>query len=470
MKISVLKSKLASGFQRAVVIEADPHFAAQIRGYAEDIGVHHLEVCHDIEELYAQDQSRHDLIILDWNAKGPNSGVGAFNRVRHDPRYASVPILVISGFVDRNDFRILEEFALTRLIEKPFTAGVFIEAVQSLQDELDWVRAHEKPLRKLMQTVEFEGAQLIKKMHKLLQDAPYPAPLLLMFGRHLSREKRWSEAREFLQYVVQEDRGNVLAMNELGKVLHANGQHQEAISVLKKADNLSPDNIKRICHLGELHLQQCELEDARHNFERVLTLDPKWERAKRGLALTSNVQNYLKERQAEAQAVPQSFASLMNTIGISKVHGGQLDEGIEHYESALHFIREPDLRAKVMFNMGLGYLRHRVNDKALLWFMRSAKSGGRQFVKARPYIEDLTRRTVWTDEGLAVVNDNPVVGDAQDHAISSSSRTARKPETKIVPKAPISLPNETKAKPGVLELEDFDTDSLLSGIAEEGFS
>ncbi|HET9240791.1 MAG TPA: hypothetical protein VFO10_26235 [Oligoflexus sp.] len=468
MKISVLKSKLALGFQRAAAIEADAHFAAQIKGYAEDVGVPSLEVFHDAEPLFRQDQTHYDLIILDWNAKGPNSGITAFNRLRHDPRFAAVPILVISGFVDRNDFRLLEEFALTRLVEKPFTSGVFIEAVQSLQHELDWVHAHEKPLRKLLLGPESTTMPRVKKMHKLLQSAPYPAPLLLMFGRYLSREKRWSEARDFLQDVVREDRGNVLALNELGKVLHASGLHREAISVLKEADTLSPDNLKRICHLGELHLHQCELGDAKQKFERVLTLDDSWERAQRGYDLTVNALEYLQQK-SENGSVSQSFASLMNTIGISKVHSGRLEEGIEHYESALHFIREPEIRAKVMFNMGLGYLRHRVEEKALLWFMRSARTGGAQFSKANAYVTELTQRTMWTDDGLRVMSDNSGVHETQVHDSKGLAAPARKPESTISPSAPISLFNGDSSEPGILELEDFDTDALLSGIAEEGF-
>jgi len=468
MKISVLKSRLSVGFQRAALIEADPHFAEQIRGYAEDIGLRHLEICTDLDSFRAQDQSNHDLIILDWNAKGPNSGVTAFNRLRHDPRYAAVPILVISGFVDRNDFRLLEEFALTRLVEKPFTAGVFIEAVQSLQDELDWVRAHEKPLRRLLQAPESTGGHRVKKMHKLLQNAPYPAPLLLMFGRYLSREKCWDEARDFLQNVVREDRGNVLALNELGKVLHASGQHREAIHVLAEADSLSPDNLKRICHLGELHLQQCQLEAAHKKFERVLTIDAKWERAQKGFDLTINALEYLK-KQSENSPVPQIFSSLMNTIGISKVHNGKLQEGIQHYESALHFIREPDIRAKVMFNMGLGYLRHRIGDKALLWFMRSAKTGGQHFAKARPYIEDLTPKTIWTDQGIRVLGHETIEVDAHDRVSAPVSLLSRETESIISPSEPISLISEDGPNTGVLELEDFDNDALLSGISEEGF-
>jgi tetratricopeptide (TPR) repeat protein len=468
MKVSVLKSKSTLNFKRVAVIEADPHFARQLRAYAEDIGVEHLEICTDVEQFHAQEHPGVDLIILDWNARGPNTGVAAFNRLRHDPRYIGVPMLVISGFVDRNDFRLLEEFALTRLVEKPFTAGVFIDAVQSLQHELDWMKAHERPLRKLLQSPETSGNPRAKKMFKLLQSAPYPAPLLLMFGRYLSREKRWDEARDFLQHVVREDRGNVLALNELGKVLHASGRHREAITVLKQASHLSPDNLKRICHIGELHLHQCQLDDARHNFERVLTLDARWDRAQRGLDLTLNALEYLHET-TENGSVAQSFASLMNTIGISKVHSGCLEEGIQHYESALHFIREPELRAKVMFNMGLGYLRHRLADKALLWFMRSAKTGGGQFDKARAYVEELTQKAVWTDDGVRVLSDMPDAIDAQDHVSTGTLVGARKPESTISLNTPITMQNEDSKEGGMLDLEDFDREALLSGITDEEF-
>ncbi len=468
MKISVLKSRLSLGFQRAALIEADPHFAAQIRGYAEDIGIGQLDICHDVDGFQNQVQASCDLIILDWNAKGPNSGVAAFNRLRHDPRFSTVPILVISGFLDRNDFRLLEEFALTRLVEKPFTAGVFIEAVQSLQHELDWVHAHEKPLRKLLDNKVSGGTPRVKKMHKLLQSAPYPAPLLLMFGRYLSREKCWDEARDFLEHVVREDRGNVLALNELGKVLHASGQHREAIHVFAEADTLSPANLKRICHMGELHLQECQLEDARKNFERVLTIDAKWEKAQKGHDLSLNALQYLQKK-SETGSFSQSFASLMNTIGISKVHAGHLVEGIEHYESALQFIRDSDVRAKVMFNMGLGYLRHRVPDKALLWFMRSAKAGGQKFAKARPYIEELTQNAVWTDDGVRVMAHRTERVDAKDPAATQVYDPSREPESINSPNEPISLISEDGPNKGVLELEDFDTDALLSGISEEGF-
>ncbi len=473
MKISVLKSRLSVGFHRVALVEADEHFSAKIASYAEDLAMGEVTLCTNADEYLQVGPDRFDLVILDWNVKGTTSGLTLFNRLRHDPRYSMLPILIISGFVDRNDFRLLEEFPLTRLVEKPFTSGVFIEAIQSLQDELNWIHSHEKSIRKLIVGPQTIDSSRFKKLHQLLQGAPYPAPLLLMLGRFLSCEKRWDEAEKLLRSVVSEDSGNVLALNELGKVLHASGRHREAMDVLEKANTLSPDNVKRICQLGELHLHECDLKTAQKNFEKALAVDPHWARAKKGAELTTNVINFLQQS-SHSDPFPKSFASLMNTMGISKVHGGHLEEGIHHYESALHFIRDVDTRSKVMFNMGLGYLRFRLGDKALLWFMRSAKTGGKQFPKAHTYVQDLSSKLVWTDHGLKVQGQTMIEVDAHDDHPVQEAPTPWQPKDPVVTEtlsftSDGSVSKLNEPMPGLIQLEDFDNDALLSGVVEEGF-
>jgi hypothetical protein len=67
------------------------------------------------------------------------------------------------------------------------------------------------------------------------------------------------------------------------------------------------------------------------------------------------------------------------------------------------------------------------------------------------------------------MSDSVAIRKLQAHDTKGLAATNRKPESTISPSAPISLVNEDSSEPGVLELEDFDTDALLSGIAEEGF-
>ena len=48
------------------------------------------------------------------------------------------PILVVSGFVDKNDFRLLQEYSCTMLMEKPFTKSMFESKVEALVNEWEW--------------------------------------------------------------------------------------------------------------------------------------------------------------------------------------------------------------------------------------------------------------------------------------------------------------------------------------------
>ncbi len=472
MKISVLKSRSTVGFQRAALIESDEYFGAQIAGYAEDVGLSQVEMCPTIDDFWQADSEKFDLVIIDWNSKGDRTAMSLFNRLRHDANYSMLPIVIISGFLDRNDFRLMNEFPLTRLLEKPFTAGVFIEAVQSLQDEKNWVLSHEAPIRRLLSGPQSVEVPRVRKLLKTVKTAPYPLPLLLMIGRFLSREKRWDEAYELFRSVVDENPKHVLALNELGKVLHAKGRHKEAIQVLSEADILSPANIKRICHIGELQLNDWRVQDAKKNFERALSVDARWERAQHGHRLSTNVFEYMQQYNMQ-EAIPKSFASLLNSMGIIKVRNGELQEGVQHYESALNFIRDVDARSKVMFNMGLGYLRHRLGSKALLWFMRSAKVGSNQFLKAQPYIRDLSGNLVWTEHGMLVQGLEMVEVDAQDHPNelpSNASGSFKSAPISVAVIQPFSLEPAAADADRDQGLEESDTDSLLSGIIEEGFA
>src|SRR5690606_15718130 len=69
---------------------------------------------------------RYDFIILDW--KIPElSSLALFNRLKSDASYQNTPILVMSGFLNKKDFSLLNEFPNTTNIEKPFSVKFFIK-------------------------------------------------------------------------------------------------------------------------------------------------------------------------------------------------------------------------------------------------------------------------------------------------------------------------------------------------------
>ena len=271
-----------------------------------------------------------------------------------------------------------------------------------------------------------EGKHAKKELKKhakfILNESPNPAPMAAVYGRMLRSRGLVGESEEILRWALGSNPKHVALLNEIGKLYHITGRHGESLKYLRRAGDLSPDNTKRLCLIGELELGEQRLESAERLFQKVLTLDPFYERAREGHQLVDAAKGYISENPQEAPT-NSNFASFMNTIGINKVRSGRLDEGIKHYRTALNFIEDPHTKAKVMFNIALGYLRHSKVKEALLWFMRSSKSGLGMFEKADTYVEKLSADFVLTDDGGEFV-EPPAVQEVDESIQQADSADA----------------------------------------------
>ncbi|SMF49111.1 response regulator [Pseudobacteriovorax antillogorgiicola] len=398
MKFGVFNRKRTAKFQSVAIIETDLHFQNTIAEYCRDFGIENIsryDNCEDAWKTLHEEPA--DLIIIDWFTKGKLTPIGLFNRIKNNNQSVFTPMIVTSGFTEQHDFRLLREFPSVALIEKPFTSGVVYEAFEQLQAEFRWYSGN---LRKLNQMLEADKPQksLKKHMEFILDNSPNPAPMAAMYGRILRLKQFHKEAEEVLRWALGVNPNHVALLNEIGKLYHVTGRHGESLKYLRRAGSLSPDNTKRLCLIGELELGEKNLDDARKSFDSALQYDPYYERAKEGTWLVQSAQDFLGESPGDA-TTNTSFASLMNTIGINKVRSGRLDDGIKHYRTALNFIEDPHTKAKVMFNIALGFLRHNRIKDALLWFMRSSRTGLGFYDKADAYVQRLSSVFVLTDDG-----------------------------------------------------------------------
>ena len=60
----------------------------------------------------------------------------------------------------------------------------------------------------------------------------------------------------------------------------------------------------------------------------------------------------------------------------------KFEEGMEHYKSALKYVEQSVMQARLAFNLGLGYMRWKKPEKATEWLEKSATLGGSEFSKA----------------------------------------------------------------------------------------
>jgi CheY-like chemotaxis protein/Flp pilus assembly protein TadD len=376
---------------RVLVVDDDEVSRNLIASHLTRMGVAVVDLAEDGHEAWAkiQNEQTYELIVLDW--KLPKlSGLALFNRIRRRTEYRTTPLLVVSGFLEKHDFRLLQEFPCTALMEKPFTMVLFQNRVEELLKETVWYTQNVALMDTVLSAIKSDERKAEQLVLQVLRKAPNPVPLALIAARRLVRSRKIKAAESILRGVLDLDDACVMAMSELGKVLHLSGRHKEALDVLQQASRLSPQNLSRLCLIGEVELNLKDPESARAHFQKALELDPHDVKAKAGITVAGNMIEMDELVKApDAGQVPHAFASLLNTMGIAYVRNGQYSRGIEQYRAALAFLHVRNDSARVAFNLGLGYLRWGRPNEALPWFQKSEQLAPRGFGKSAAYVRQL---------------------------------------------------------------------------------
>ena len=103
-------------------------------------------------------------------------------------------------------------------------------------------------------------------------------------GKALRQRGLYREAEAVLKIALRFS-DNVVALGELGKVYLHLGKNGEALQFLARAAEKSPDNLERLCQLGDLHLQNLDTERAAGYFAQALAIDPQHAKASSGQSL-----------------------------------------------------------------------------------------------------------------------------------------------------------------------------------------
>jgi CheY-like chemotaxis protein/Flp pilus assembly protein TadD len=445
-------------FKRVLVIDDDEVSRNLIANHMQALGAGEIQACEDGQAGWQLIQKeRFDLVVLDW--KLPQlSGLALFNRIRGLKDYRTVPLLVVSGFLEKNDFRLLQEFPCTALMEKPFTMVLFQNRLAELTREAAWYEQNGSLVDTLVAAVDDDGKRAGELLRQVLRTSPNPIPLAVVAARRLIAARHLKPARAVLESVLKLDDNCVVAMNELGKALHLMGDHHRAVEVLRHAHRLSPQNLGRLCLLGEAELNVNDAEAARGHFEKALEIDPDDATARAGLTVASNMQELLPA--PDKTAVPRSFASILNTLGIALVRTGQYQRGIEQYRSALVFLRQADDSARVAFNLGLGYLRWGRPGDALPWFQTSERLAPSGSGKSSAYIRQLLAANVTArvpqDPGFARLDGRKASGASIPLPVDAELATEApsRPEAAPAP-FPVAAEEEEEGPAGSASLDDI---------------
>lgn len=381
--------KLIKAIKSVLILDDDEVARNLIANHFERMGITNVQTVENaVDALEACKERRFDFIVSDWKLQGM-SGLAFFNRLRNLPEYRTIPLMVVSGFVDKDDFRLLQEFPCTSLVEKPFTRVIFQKCVESLVAESTWYGQNSTLIDAVLEAVKYDGDKAELLIREITKKAPNPIPVVILAAKRLVKNDMLNPARKILELIVEKDDRCVPALSELGKILHMQGEHQRALDYLRAASKLSPHNIRRLCLLGEVELNLNDVEAARIFFAKALVADPDESTALAGMVVADNMSEFVPV--STAKEISRNFASLMNTLGITMVRNGQFSKGIEQYQSAMYFLQKNEDNAKVAFNLGLGFLRWGKPKDALPWFKKSEQLVGNNG-KSTGYVQMLLQK------------------------------------------------------------------------------
>ncbi len=198
-------------------------------------------------------------------------------------------------------------------------------------------------------------------------------------------------AEGYLRRLLAVNSQNLWAANTLGKLFLRSGKANLGIEILTKLSQFHELNSERLLTLGNAHVQTGDTRAAEANFKMGDQLTGGADRRFReGLA---KVKLADKDYQGALgllgeQAMSEDVISFLNMRAIMSIRSDRFDEGVEYYNYAFKGAgTDKELQAKIMFNMGLAYVRTVDLDRAKECFKESCLLGGTKFQRAKKPLE-----------------------------------------------------------------------------------
>jgi len=328
-----------------------------------------------------------DAFVVDWRLPDLG-GLALINRIRAQVAFDRTPVLVLSGFLDKRDFRLAAEFPLLALVEKPSHANFVFKKLGELFRERDFFDAESQTMAAEIQNL-VPRANFVDKgweaLRSKLRQAPRPAPVYFIAMRLLRSRGMENMAGILLQDLLNLEPDCAPALIEMGRKKIADGNLPAATKLLKRAEALAPRNLERLCLLGDVQIRSLRGSEARETFTEATAVDPNDERVISGLQIATNMERHLGV--LDPSKMQGSLASMLNAIGVVMVREGKIEDGVQHYQSAIRYAENDADWIKLGFNLGLAYMRWHKPIDASIWFKRAWDRSKGTFFKAKRYFD-----------------------------------------------------------------------------------
>lgn len=361
----------ALGVKTVVVIDPDEAVRKSVSEVLKSLGVEQIHGFADGESAWSHldTNPEPDLIILEWRIP-KLSGPMLVQRVRQK-NFLAVPLVVLSSLLKPDDMPLAREIGLANIVQKPLNRGTFIPAiVWTMQQERQPTeqQALERKIRHLLRAKKVAEAEPLR--NHMMNDPNVPHwRKKLVEGEFAYHNGDYIRARDAAGESLRLSGESIIVLNLLGKTFMRLKNHEASLKCFRKAQEMAPNNIERLCHIAEAQTELGQHAEAHATLGDAKSLDPDSKAVSEAKAKVAITKGDTEAAQALLGSVEnlEGIVAYMNNKAVAYAKCGHLADAVSLYKRTVQSIPtdKPDFKAIVTYNLALSQAREGEYEAAI---------------------------------------------------------------------------------------------------------
>ncbi|SMF13575.1 tetratricopeptide repeat protein [Pseudobacteriovorax antillogorgiicola] len=326
------------------------------------------------EVMSAIDKSEYAYLILDWEV-GAESVQNVLQHNRKAHSIESHPVFLIAAKENEAILQAAKEYFVSACTIGEINTDTIREQIKGLVGEYRRL----SPIRQVLLKVEKSRREgELDKAHEMLEKVlahspDNPRAIVELAESHISRND-WEAAENILRPHLAMDPPYARIKHLYARCRLKQNDYNGAIASLKGAQLISPYNTERLLEMGDLFLELDRVDEATDSFEEILKFAPEAKSAKlgksKGMLLAGEINEALGLLRECASN--RELSSVFNTAAIIAIKQEKFAVGFGLYKKALQLLaRDKGLSARILYNMGIGFMKRGENEKGYSCFVKS---------------------------------------------------------------------------------------------------
>jgi CheY-like chemotaxis protein len=392
------------------IVDPDSNSASEIKDILNKIGVTEIVEFQDGNSawIWLQENPLPGFIFMEWRIP-ELTGPYLIQRLRK--KFPSTPIVVVSSLIEGEDEQLIREMGVSELIQKPIDKAAFLRKLVTAirQERLPTnVEILERKIRQYLNEKNLELAGSLRTQY-LAEPSISPLRKMKIEAEFAYSEGNYTKARNLAAESLRGSPDSVIILNLLGKTLMQLHDHTAALRCFKKAQDISPKNIQRLCAIAEASAEMKKTGDSDAAIDSAKEQDQgngEIVQAEVKIAISAGDVNKASELMAGFESISE-LISYMNNKAVSLARCGKIDEGIEIYRRTIDSVpaKSVEIRAVVIYNLALAFVRMGEQGEAAEALQKAINLGATRILKKSKSLKQRLTKAMETGQVITLDGD-----------------------------------------------------------------